>query len=86
MFFNVLPDFPEENDKAQFQNGTVRVRCGRCNVALDPIVNDIASAWIDDMEVCCFAKCSHWLASKRPTAVTRHLRDIVTRPCATGIE
>ena len=45
------------------------------NVALDPILNEIASAWIDEMEVVYFPKRWHWLASEKPRAVTRHLRE-----------
>ena len=127
VFFNLLPEFPEENYRAQFRNGTirlarvmspedvavyrevfnipgaataavnyyrelvkeiptrrqvtpdritcpVRVLWGRRDVALDPIVNDIASQWVDEMEVFYFPKAWHWLASEKPRAVTRHLR------------
>ena len=43
-------------------------------MALDPVVNDIAAEWIDDLDVHYFDRCWHWLASERPRAVTRHLR------------
>jgi pimeloyl-ACP methyl ester carboxylesterase len=128
VFLNLLPDFPEENYKAQFQNGSiriarvkspeevavyrevfnkpgaataavnyyreivkeiptrrhvqparitcpVRVLWGRRDVALDPVMNDIAAQWIDDMEVFYFPKAWHWLACEKPRAVTRHLRE-----------
>jgi pimeloyl-ACP methyl ester carboxylesterase len=128
VFFNLLPDFPEENYKTQFRNGTVRlarvmspedvavyrdvfdtpgaataaindyrelvkesperrhlkparITCpvrvlwGRRDVALDPVVNDIAAEWIDEMEVFYFPTAWHWLASEKPRAVTRHLRE-----------
>jgi len=128
VFLDLLPEFPEENYKAQFRDGKVRlarvmppedvavyrnafekpgvataainyyrelvkqipvrhaktpdrITCpvrvlwGRRDVALDPIVNDIAANWIDDMEVFYFPKAWHWLAFEKPRAVTRHLRE-----------
>jgi pimeloyl-ACP methyl ester carboxylesterase len=53
----------------------VRVLWGRRDVALDPVVNDIAAEWVDDMEVFYFPTAWHWLASEKPRAVTRHLRE-----------
>ena len=52
----------------------VRVLWGKRDVALHPVVNDIAAEWIDDMDVVYFPRCWHWLPSERPRAVTRHLR------------
>ena len=128
VFFNLLPDFPEENYKTQFRDGTirlaranlpedvaiyreafekpgaataavnyyrelvkeipgrrlmtpgritcpVRVLWGKRDVALDPILNDIASEWIDNIEVFYFPKAWHWLAVEKPRAVTRHLKE-----------
>ena len=128
VFLDLLPEFPEENYKAQFRDGKVRlarvmppedvavyrnafekpgaataainyyrelvkqipvrraktpdrITCpvrvlwGRRDVALDPIVNDIAANWIEDMEVFYFPKAWHWLAFEKPRAVTRHLRE-----------
>ena len=51
----------------------VRVLWGRRDVALDPVVNDIAAGWIENMEVFYFPRCWHWLASEKPRAVTQHL-------------
>ena len=51
----------------------VRVLWGRRDVALDPVVNDIAAGWSENMEVFYFPRCWHWLASEKPRAVTQHL-------------
>lgn len=53
----------------------VRVLWGSRDAALSPIVNDMAADWIDDMDVHYFPRCWHWLASERPRAVTRHMRE-----------
>ncbi|MCY4498652.1 MAG: alpha/beta fold hydrolase [Rhodospirillaceae bacterium] len=133
VFLNLLPDFPEENYKAQFRDGTirlarvmppedvavyreafekpgtataalnyyreivkeiprrrhvtpgritcpVRVLWGRRDIALDPVVNDIAAPWIDTREVFYFPAAWHWIAFEKPRAVTRHLREFFDAP------
>ena len=51
----------------------VSVLWGSLDVALDPVVNDIARDWIDDFSVTYFPHNWHWLAEERPRAVTEHL-------------
>ncbi|MEZ5908044.1 MAG: alpha/beta hydrolase [Hyphomicrobiaceae bacterium] len=52
----------------------VRVLWGSLDIALEPVLNDIASAWIDDFAVTYFPSNWHWLALEQPQAVTDHLR------------
>lgn len=51
----------------------VSVLWGSRDVALEPVVNDIARAWIDDFTVTYFPDNWHWLAEEQPKAVTEHL-------------
>ena len=61
----------------------VSVLWGVLDLALDPVVNDIARAWIDDFSVTYFPTNWHWLAVERPQAVTDHLRAFFA-PAAEG--
>lgn len=51
----------------------VSVLWGSLDVALDPVVNDIARDWIDDFSVTYFPDNWHWLAEEQPRAVIDHL-------------
>lgn len=51
----------------------VRVLWGSLDVALEPSVNEIAKAWIDDFAVTYFPDNWHWLAVEQPKAVVEHL-------------
>lgn len=55
----------------------VRVLWGEKDVALHPVVNDIASRWCDDFEVTYVPDAWHWLASERPKLVNRFLLDFL---------
>lgn len=51
----------------------VSVLWGSLDVALDPVVNNIAQDWIDDFSVTYFPDNWHWLAEEQPRAVIDHL-------------
>ncbi len=51
----------------------VSVLWGSLDVALDPVVNDIARGWIDEFSVTYFPHNWHWLAEEQPRAVIEHL-------------
>ncbi len=51
----------------------VSVLWGSLDVALDPVVNDIARDWIDEFSVTYFPNNWHWLAEEQPRAVIDHL-------------
>lgn len=51
----------------------VTVLWGMRDEALEPIVNDIAAAWIPDLRIVPFPNNWHWLACEQPDVVTRHI-------------
>ncbi len=52
----------------------VTVLWGERDVALEPVLNDIARPWIEQMEVVYFSDAYHWLALERPKDVVSHAR------------
>jgi len=133
VFFNLLPDLPEELYRKAFATGTVRlakamapeevavyrdafekpgaatatvnyyrelsrdtarrrhlkpkrITCpvrvlwGARDIALEPVMNDYASTWIDQMEVTYFPDSFHWIQKEQAEAVTHMMLEFLRRP------
>ena len=63
----------------------VSVLWGSLDVALDPVVNDIARDWIDDCSVTYFPNNWHWLAEEQPQAVIDHLETFFATAAESGL-
>ena len=58
----------------------VRVLWGLRDEALEPVLNDLARPWVEQMTVTAFPDNYHWLAQERPEAVIAAVREELAVP------